>query len=175
MEQAVAGYAAALANGQDAGAVAGDLHAFQKAYLDADGNLAWAYDHEAADAAGNGIVPVDLEGYDPMGSAGWRLFKSSNPSVVSHENLLVTQPAYNVKVTVESRLASEKYARYAERYPDDAAFQKLAGRDVAATFTVKGTSGQEDPCVTATCSVIGADLDGAAQTWACLLYTSRCV
>ena len=67
MEQAVAGYAAALANGQDAGAVAGDLHAFQKAYLDADGNLAWAYDHEAADAAGNGIVPVDLEGYDPMG------------------------------------------------------------------------------------------------------------
>ena len=166
MEQAVAGYAAALANGQDAGAVAGDLHAFQKAYLDADGNLAWAYDHEAADAAGNGIVPVDLEGYDPMGSAGWRLFKSSNPSVVSHENLLVTQPAYNVKVTVESRLASEKYARYAERYPDDAAFQKLAGRDVAATFTVKGTSGQEDPFVTATCSVIGADLDGAAQIWA---------
>lgn len=166
MEQAVAGYAAALANGQDAGAVAGDLHAFQKAYLDADGNLAWAYDHEAADAAGNGIVPVDLEGYDPMGSAGWRLFKSSNPSVVSHENLLVTQPAYNAKVTVESRLASEKYARYAERYPDDAAFQKLAGRDVAATFTVKGTSGQEDPFVTATCSVIGADLDGAAQTWA---------
>ena len=166
MEQAVAGYAAALANGQDAGAVAGDLHAFQKAYLDADGNLAWAYDHEAADAAGGGIVPVDLEGYDPMGSAGWRLFKSSNPSVVSHENLLVTQPAYNAKVTVESRLASEKYARYAERYPDDAAFQKLAGRDVAATFTVKGTSGQEDPFVTATCSVIGADLDGAAQTWA---------
>lgn len=166
MEQAVAGYAAALANGQDVGAVAGDLHAFQKAYLDEEGNLAWAYDHEAADAAGSGIVPVDLEGYDPMGSAGWRLFKSSNPSVVSHENLLVTQPAYNAKVTVESRLASEKYARYAERYPDDAAFQKLAGRDVAATFTVKGTSGQEDPFVTATCSVIGADLDGAAQTWA---------
>ena len=80
---------------------------------------------------------------------------------MSHENLLVTQPAYNAKVTVESRLASEKYARYAERYPDDAAFQKLAGRDVAATFTVKGTSGQEDPFVTATCSVIGADLDGA--------------
>ena len=37
---------------------------------------------------------------------------------------------------------------------------------MAATFTVKGTSGQEDPFVTATCSVIGADLDGAAQTWA---------
>lgn len=166
MEQAVAGYAAALSNGQDAGAVTGDLHAFQKAYLDEDGNLAWAYDHEAADAAGSGIVPVDLEGYDPMGSAGWRLFKSSNPSVVSHENLLVTQPAYNVKVTVESRLASEQYARYAERYPDNAAFQKLAGRDVSATFAVKGTSGQEDPFVTATCSVIGMDKDGAAQTWA---------
>ncbi|WP_161959774.1 DUF4430 domain-containing protein [Gordonibacter urolithinfaciens] len=166
MEQAVVGYAAALAKGQDAGAVTGDLHAFQKAYLDADGNLAWAYDHEAADAAGSGIVPVDLEGYDPLGSAGWRLFKSSNPSVVSHENLLVTQPAYSAKVTVESRLASEKYARYAERYPDDPVFQKLAGRTVAAEFTVEGTSGQEDPYVTATCSVIGMDKDGAAQTWA---------
>lgn len=166
MEQAVAGYAAALANGQDAGAVTGDLHAFQKAYLDEDGNLAWAYDHESADAAGSGIVPVDLEGYDPLGSAGWRLFKSSNPSVVSHENLLVTQPAYNAKVTVESRLSSEKYARYAERYPDDPVFQKLAGRTVAAEFTVEGTSGQEDPYVTATCSVIGMDKDGAAQTWA---------
>ena len=166
MSQAEAGYFAALANGQDAAAVAANLHAFQKAYFDADGNLVWAYDRDAAGAAGDGIVPVDLEGYDPLGSAGWRLFKSSVPSVVSHENLLVTQPEYNTQVTVSSRLASEKYARYAERYPDDAAFQKLAGRDVSATFTVKGTSGLEDPYVTATCSVIGADKDGAAQTWA---------
>ncbi len=40
MEQAKAGYAAAILNGQDAKAVTGNLHAFQKAYLDADGNLA---------------------------------------------------------------------------------------------------------------------------------------
>ncbi|WP_158539727.1 DUF4430 domain-containing protein [Gordonibacter sp. 28C] len=166
MDRAEAGYFAALANGQDASAVEADLHAFQKAYFDADGNLAWAYDRDAAAAAGDGIVPVDLAGYDPMGSAGWRLFKSSAPTVVSHENLLVTQPEYNAQVTVSSRLASEKYARYAERYPDNAAFQKLAGRDVSATFTVKGTSGLEDPYVTATCSVIGVDKDGAAQTWA---------
>ncbi|WP_080798828.1 DUF4430 domain-containing protein [Arabiibacter massiliensis] len=166
MDAAVAGYAAAIANDQDADAVTSDLHAFQKTYLDANGNLAWAYDRTSADAAGAGIVPVDLEGYDPMGTAGWRLFKSSDPSVVSHENLLVTQPEYNAKVTIESRLASEKYARYAERYPDNAAFQKLAGRDVSAEFAVRGESGQEDPFVTATCSVIGVDKDGAAQTWA---------
>ncbi len=48
----------------------------------------------------DGIVPVDLEGYDPMGSAGWRLFKSSHPVVVSHESLLVTQPEYSAEVTV---------------------------------------------------------------------------
>lgn len=40
MEQAKAGYAAAILNGQDASAVSTDMHAFQKAYLDADGNLA---------------------------------------------------------------------------------------------------------------------------------------
>ncbi len=45
MEQAaMAGYFAALANGQAADAVTTDLHAFQKAYLDGEGNLAWAYD-----------------------------------------------------------------------------------------------------------------------------------
>lgn len=172
MDRAEAGYFAALANGQDASAVEANLHAFQKASFDADGNLAWAYDRDAAAAAGDGIVPVDLAGYDPMGSAGWRLFRSSAPTVVSHENLLVTQPEYNTQVTVSSRLASEKYARYAERYPDNADLQKLAGRDVSATFTVKGASGQEDPHVISTCSVIGVDKDGAAQTWAAALpYT----
>lgn len=172
MDCAEAGYFAALANGQDASAVEANLHAFQKASFDADGNLAWAYDRDATAAAGDGIVPVDLAGYDPMGSAGWRLFRSSAPTVVSHENLLVTQPEYNTQVTVSSRLASEKYARYAERYPDNADLQKLAGRDVSATFTVKGASGQEDPRVISTCSVIGVDKDGAAQTWAAALpYT----
>lgn len=166
MEKAKAGYAAAILNGQDANAVSADMHAFQKAYLDADGNLAWSYNKTTTDSTSLGIVPVDLPGYDAMSGQDWRLFKSSNSSIVSAENLKVTQPQYNTKVVVSSRLTSEKYARYAERYPDNATYAKLANQDVSATLTVVGTSGQNSPEVTATCSVIGIDAKGKQQTWA---------
>lgn len=165
MEQAKAGYAAAILNGQDAAAVTGDMHAFQKAYLDADGKLAWSYDKATTDSTSLGIVPVDLPGYDAMSGQDWRLFKSSNSPIVSAENLKVTQPQYNTKVVVSSRLTSEKYARYAERYPDNATYAKLANQDVSAKITVLGTSGQDSPEVTATCSVIGIDADSNQQTW----------
>ena len=166
MEKAKAGYAAAILNGQDANAVSADMHAFQKAYLDADGNLAWSYNKATTDSTDLGVVPVDLPGYDAMSGQDWRLFKSSNSSIVSAENLKVTQPQYNTKVVVSSRLTSEKYARYAERYPDNATYAKLANQDVSATLTVVGTSGQNSPEVTATCSVIGIDAKGKQQTWA---------
>lgn len=165
MEAAKAGYAEAILDGQDAAGVTANMHAFQKAYLDADGKLAWSYDKATTDAADSGIVPVELEGYDDMSGQQWRLFKSSDTSVVSAESLLVTQPEYNTKVTITSRLSSEKYARYAERYPDNATYAKLANQDVSATVTVLGTSGQVAPEVTATCSVIGVDADGNQQTW----------
>lgn len=166
MEKAKAGYATAILNGQDANAVSADMHAFQKAYLDADGNLAWSYNKATTDSTSLGIVPVDLPGYDAMSGQDWRLFKSSNSSIVSAENLKVAQPQYNTKVVVSSRLTSEKYARYAERYPDNATYAKLANQDVSAKITVLGTSGQNDPEVTATCTVIGVDAKGKQQTWA---------
>ena len=165
MEAAKAGYAEAILDGQDAAGVTANMHAFQKAYLDADGKLAWSYNKVTTDAAGSGIVPVELEGYDDMSGQQWRLFKSSDTGVISAENLLVTQPEYNTKVTITSRLSSEKYARYAERYPDNATYAKLANQDVSATVTVLGTSGQAAPEVTATCSVIGIAADGNQQTW----------
>lgn len=165
MEKAKAGYADAILNGQHANAVSADMHAFQKAYLDADGKLAWSYDKATTDSTSLGIVPVDLPGYDAMSGQDWRLFKSSNSSIVSAENLKVTQPQYNTKVVISSRLTSEKYARYAERYPDNVTYAKLANQDVSATLTVVGTSGQNSPEVTATCSVIGVDAKGKQQTW----------
>ena len=166
MEKAKAGYADAILNGQDVNAVSADMHAFQKAYLDADGNLAWSYNKATTDSTSLGIVPVDLPGYDAMSGQDWRLFKSSNSSIVSAENLKVTQPQYNTKVVVSSRLTSEKFARYAERYPGNTTYAKLADQDVSAKITVLGTSGQNDPEVTATCSVIGIDAKGKQQTWA---------
>lgn len=166
MEQAKAGYAQAILNGQDASKVTSDMHAFQKAYLNADGNLAWSYDRATTDAAGLGIVPVELPGYDSMSGNDWRLFKSSNSAVIASENLLVKQPEYNTKVTITSSLSSEKFARYAQRYPDNATYAKLANQQVEATVTVIGTSGIVNPIVNATCSVIGVDAQGNQQTWA---------
>lgn len=170
MAQAKAGYAVAILDGQDANAVSSNLHAFQKAYMDENGKLAWSYNRSTTDSTAPGIVPVDLPGYDAMSSAGWRVFKSSRASVISHENLLVTQPEYNTEVTVSSSLSSEKYARYAERYPESETYAALANQPVSATVKVIGTSGADDPdagkYVTAMVRVVGLtekDAEGNAS------------
>lgn len=168
MEKAKAGYAAAILNGQDAAGVTANMHAFQKAYLDADGKLAWSYDKATTDAAGSGIVPVELEGASE--SAGYRLFKSSRPDLLKHENLVLGEtPEYNTKVTVTSRLSSEKYARYAERYPDNPTYAKLANQDVSATVAIKGSTGLDDPnegkAITVTAQVTGPDTEGNDADW----------
>ena len=168
MEKAKAGYAAAILNGQDAAGVTANMHAFQKAYLDADGKLAWSYDKATTDAAGSGIVPVELEGASE--SAGYRLFKSSRPDLLKHENLVLGEtPEYSTKVTVTSRLSSEKYARYAERYPDNPTYAKLANQDVSATVAIKGSTGLDDPnegkAITVTAQVTGPDTEGNDADW----------
>lgn len=168
MEAAKAGYAEAILDGQDAAGVTANMHAFQKAYLDADGKLAWSYDKATTDAAGLGIVPVELEGASE--SAGYRLFKSSRPDLLKHENLVLGEtPEYNTKVTVTSRLSSEKYARYAERYPDNPTYAKLANQDVSATVAIKGSTGLDDPnegkAITVTAQVTGPDTEGNDADW----------
>lgn len=166
MDAAVAGYWNGISNGQDPENVTGSLHAFQKATFDADGNVVWSYDSASASAAGDGIVPATIPGADDMGVLGWNRFRSSKPDIIKHENLVYQgKPEYNTKVTVDSYLKSEKYGRYAERYPDDATFKKLAGTPVSATFTVLGTTGKDAPTVTATASLVGIDKTGAPETW----------
>ena len=113
-----------------------DLHPFQEAYLDADGQLVWVYDH--ADLTGSGIVPVAMDGWSE--SEQWRLFRSSNSHVISHENLLVTRPAEDKTVTIRSELSSETLGKYAARYPDNADFQALSHQAVSAKVTVVGTT-----------------------------------
>ena len=168
MEAAKAGYAEAILDDQDAAGVTANMHAFQKAYLDADGKLAWSYDKATTDAADSGIVPVELEGASE--SAGYRLFKSSRPDLLKHENLVLGEtPEYNTKVTVSSRLSSEKYARYAERYPDNPTYAKLANQDVSATVAIKGSTGLDDPnegkAITVTAQVTGPDAEGNDVDW----------
>lgn len=149
-----------ILDGQDASNVTGSLHAPLKVYGQGHG-VNWCY--SAEEAAGHyGFVFSEL----PGGTENtYRLLKSSQPRVIAHENLILTQPEYNTKVTISGRLKSERFARYAERYPDNSDYAVLAGLDVSATVTVLGTSGQVAPEVTATCSVIGIDADGNQQTW----------
>lgn len=120
----------------DKTAIRTDLHPFREAYRSADGDLVWVYTEDAL--TGNGIVPVAMDGW--QASEQWRLFRSSNSRVISHENLLVTRPAENQTVTIRSELSSETLGKYAARYPDNADFQALSHQAVSVELTVVGTT-----------------------------------
>lgn len=155
-----------ILDGQDASSITGSLHAPHKVYGQGSGpgsSVNWCYSIE--EAAGHyGFVFSEL----PGGTENtYRLLKSSKPSVISHENLVFTQPEYNTKVTISGRLKSERFARYAERYPDNEDYAALAGQDVSATVTVKGKTGLDNPnegkTITVTAKVTGvsaSDVDG---------------
>lgn len=129
-----------ILDGQDASNVTGNLHAPLKVYGQGYA-VNWCYSSE--EAAGHyGFVFSEL----PGGTENtYRLLKSSKPRVIAHENLIFTQPEYNTKVTISGRLKSERFARYAERYPDNSDYAVLAGLDVSATVNVKGTTGLDNP------------------------------
>ena len=112
-----------------------DLHAFQECYLNDNGELTWVYDRK--DLKNHGIVPVPLDNwYDQQ---IWRLFRSSNADVVAHENLLVTRQGDSKAVTITSYLSSETLGKYAEKYPQNADFQKLYKQPVTVDLVVTGT------------------------------------
>lgn len=151
-----------ILDGQDASNVTGNLHAPLKVYGQGYA-VNWCYSSE--EAAGHyGFVFSEL----PGGTENtYRLLKSSKPRAIAHENLIFTQPEYNTKVTISGRLKSERFARYAERYPDNSDYAVLAGLDVSATVNVKGTTGLDNPnegkTITVTAKVTGvsaSDADG---------------
>ena len=156
-----------ILDGQNISDVTGNLHAPLKVYgqgsVPESAAVNWCYTTE--EGAGHyGFVFSELPGGT---ESTYRLLKSSKPSVISHENLLLKQPKYNTKVTISGRLKSERFARYAERYPDDSDYAVLAGLDVSATVTVKGTTGLDNPnegkTITVTAKVTGvsaSDADG---------------
>lgn len=144
MGRVKAGYAAALLGANASpDEVMDDLDTFQSASPAPDGSVAWARTFDECDDAG--VVPVDLPGYDPMGTAQWRLFRSSRPSVVTHENLLVTRPAYNTKVRIDSMLTYKAFESLAEAHPQNIKLQQLVNQPVSAMYTVLGATGAENP------------------------------
>lgn len=153
-----------ILDGQDASNVTGNLHAPLKVYGQGYA-VNWCYSSE--EAAGHyGFVFSEL----PGGTENtYRLLKSSKPRVIAHENLIFTQPEYNTKVTISGRLKSERFARYAERYPDNSDYAVLAGLDVSATVNVKGTTGldnpNEDKTITVTAKVTGVSASDAGGNY----------
>ena len=144
MGRVKAGYAAALlGTNASSDEVVDGLDTFQSASPAEDGSIVWA--RTSTDCDDTGVVPVDLPGYDSMGSAQWRLFRSSRPSVVAHENLLVTQPAYNTKVRIDSTLTYKAFESLAEAHPQNIKLQQLVNQPVSAMYTVLGATGAENP------------------------------
>lgn len=138
MEAAKAAYFDGLNRGAnvDAKQITASLSAFQEAVWN-DGTLTWHYTRD--ELTGGGIVPVSIDESHP--SEQWDRFHSSNAAVLSHESLILTQPAYSQDVTITSCLTSATYEKYAVRYPNNAAFQKLYRQPVSATVTVIGSKG----------------------------------
>ena len=129
-----------------------------------------------------GVLAEDIPGwYD---SQQYRAFRSSQPDIVRHENLLVTTPQYNTDVTIDSVLSYTEYAKYwekfglsgtgetAEKYKQ---FEQFYKQPVSVTVTVPGTTGKDDPnadkAVSAEVSIIGYG-DAFLSTAAAYTYTA---
>lgn len=112
-----------------------DLHAFQECYLNDNSELTWVYDYKKL--KNHGIIPDELDNWYDLQI--WRLFRSSNADVIAHENLLVTRQNDSKAVTITSYLSSETLGRYAEKYPQNADFQKLYQQPVTVDLVVTGT------------------------------------
>ena len=169
MEQAKAHYWDGLNDGANESqyAVTKSLHAFREAVAGENGGLTWLYDYR--DAHGAGIVAGDQADYSSVGGQEqYNKFKSSNPAVIAHENLVLTQPKYNTSVTVESVLEHAVFAKYAKKITSgawyDDYFSKLTGQKVSATMTVLGTDGPnpggDQPPVRTTVTVVLTGVNG---------------
>lgn len=112
-----------------------DLHAFQECYLNDNSELTWVYDYKKL--KNHGIIPDELDNWYDLQI--WRLFRSSNADVIAHENLLVTRQNDSKAVTITSYLSSETLGKYAEKYPQNADFQKLYQQPVTVDLVVTGT------------------------------------
>lgn len=126
----------------DKDSVKENLHSFFEFHFDGE-NPVWVYRMD--EKTGRGIVPVSF--FDSSWHAetnGYDTFKSSNTNVITHQNLLVTRPAQNTKVTVTAWLSSAKYGNLAKKYPNNAKLQKLSKQEVSVELTVLGKSSNKD-------------------------------
>lgn len=142
-----------------------DLHAFQEAYLNDDGELVWVYNYK--DVTGKGIAPSEMDGW--QAAEQWRLFKSSNPKVITHENLLVTRDKEHKLVTITSWLSSERFAELAKKYPDDTRLSQLVNQPVSVQLQVTGTDPTSDKPIEDLYAVYFTLSDNGSEWFSCKL------
>lgn len=142
-----------------------DLHTFQEAYLNDDGELVWVYNYK--DVTGKGIAPSEMDGW--QAAEQWRLFKSSNPKVITHENLLVTRDKEHKLVTITSWLSSERFSELAKKYPDDKRLSQLVNQPVSVQLQVTGTEPTSDKPVEDLCTVYFTLSDNGSEWFSCKL------
>lgn len=142
-----------------------DLHTFQEAYLNDDGELVWVYNYK--DVTGKGIAPSEMDGW--QAAEQWRLFKSSNPKVITHENLLVTRDKEHKLVTITSWLSSERFAELAKKYPDDKRLSQLVDQPVSIQLQVTGTDPTSDKPIEDLYAVYFTLSDNGSEWFSCKL------
>ena len=144
MEYAKAHYFDGINDGKyiDTEHITGNLHAFREFYIDDSGNPVWVYD--VKNQTGKGIIPDDyFEDTWEMEAAGYNEFKSSNPQIVQHENLVIHRDASPQQVTISSLLSSQRYGKFAESHPDNEKLLKLYKQEVSVTVVVLGTTDEK--------------------------------
>jgi hypothetical protein len=147
MEAVRADYANALmGTNTDKDAITADLKTFREAVFAPDGETL-VYSRKISDDTGRGVAVDDLPGSEPGGPGyeQWRTFRSSRPDILEHEVLRLHQPVYNTQVTVESCLTHEVLGKYVRKYPGNRDFQALYQVGIQVQFTVRGTTGEENP------------------------------
>ena len=127
-------------NNTDKDNIRTDMNPFVEVY-EQDGKLVWV--RKEASMVGHGIVPTALENWQTL--EAWRLFRSSNPASVTHENLLVTKQNQPKAVKIDSALSSETLGKYGALYKNDpetyAKYAPLADlyyREVSVNTVVRG-------------------------------------
>lgn len=130
-----------------------NLSPFYKVVKDADGTFSYPTLGQVKNV--EGIYTDDYPGYDPMASYGetYRTFYSSRRNIIKYENLLLTQPEYNTNVTIKSWLTYTQYAKYYEKFVENAetpnnAYDQFATfykHEVSTTVKVDGKQNIDEP------------------------------
>ena len=147
----------------DRGNVTGDMQSFIEIVPDGDG---YRFIRNMNDYNMCGVKADNIPGW--YAAQKYRCFRSSNSSVVAHETLLVTQPQYNTRITIDSVLTYTEYAKYYEKFRNDPAYAEFARfyqQPISTTVTVAGRDG-EDPGLLpfdVTLNVEGSSIEPAFQ------------